>query len=93
MAISTYSDLQAAVGNWLNRTDLTDRVPDFIALSEAQMNRRLRVRQMVTRAEAILAGEFVDAPSDMLEPIQLALEISESDVRVLQYLAPERLLA
>ena len=93
MAISTYSDLQAAVGNWLNRTDLTDRIPDFIALSEAQMNRRLRVRQMVTRAEAILAGEFVDAPSDMLEPIQLALEISESDVRVLQYLAPERLLA
>jgi hypothetical protein len=93
MAISNYSDLQAAAANWLNRTDLTDRIPEFIALAEAQMNRRLRVRQMVTRAEAALAAEFVDAPSDMLEPIQLALEASESDIRILQYLAPERLIA
>ena len=93
MAISNYSDLQAAAANWLNRTDLTDRIPEFIALAEAQMNRRLRVRQMVTRAEAALATEFVDAPSDMLEPIQLTLEDSESDIRLLQYLAPERLLA
>jgi hypothetical protein len=93
MAISTYSELQTAVANWLNRTDLTDRIPEFIALAEAQMNRRLRVRQMVTRAEAALASEFVDAPQDMLEPIRLTLEISESDIRMLQYLAPERLLA
>jgi hypothetical protein len=92
MTISTYSDLQVAVGNWLNRTDLADRIPEFIALAEAQMSRRLRVRQMVARAEAALAGEFTEAPADMLEPIQLALEISESDVRVLRYLAPERLL-
>jgi hypothetical protein len=93
MAITTYTELQTAVANWLDRTDLAARVPEFIALAEAQMNRRLRVRQMVTRAEAALAGEFTDAPVDMLEPIQLALELSESDVRLLQYLAPERLLA
>jgi len=93
MAISTYSELQTAVANWLDRTDLTARVPEFIALAEAQMNRRLRVRQMVARAEAALASEFVEAPSDMLAPIQLALERSESDIRLLQYLAPERLLA
>ena len=93
MAISTYSELQTAVGNWLNRTDLTDRIPEFIALAEAQMNRRLRVRQMVTRAEAALASEFVGVPADLLEPIQLTLEISESDIRFLQYLAPERMLA
>src|SRR5262245_10780943 len=93
MAISTYSELQTAVANWLNRTDLTERIPEFVALAEAQMNRRLRVRQMVTRAEATLASAFVDVPSDMLEPIQLALEISESDIRLLQYLSPERLLA
>src|SRR5262245_18166400 len=93
MAITTYAELQTAVGNWLNRTDLTDRIPEFIALAEAQMNRRLRVRQMVTRAEAALASEFVSAPSDMLEPIQLSLEISESDIRLLRYVAPERLLS
>lgn len=93
MAISTYTELQTAIANWINRTDLTDRIPEFIALAEAQMSRRLRVRQMVTRAEAALSAEFTAAPSDVLEPIALTLEISETDIRLLQHLAPERLLA
>lgn len=93
MSITTYSELQTAVANWLDRTDLTSRIPEFIALAEAQMNRRLRVRQMVTRAEASLSSEFTDAPTDLLQPMQLTLEISESDTRFLDYLSPERMLA
>ena len=31
MAITTYSELKTAVGNWLNRDDLTSVIPDFIA--------------------------------------------------------------
>lgn len=42
MAITTYSELQTAIGNWLNRTDLTSRIPEFIALAEADMRRNLR---------------------------------------------------
>lgn len=42
MAITNYTELQAAVGNWLNRTDLSARIPEFIALAEAQLRRRLR---------------------------------------------------
>lgn len=58
MALNTYNDLISAVGNWLERSDLTSRVPDFIALAEAQTNRLLRVRQMEARATAVLdAGE------------------------------------
>lgn len=37
--ISNYSTLQTAVANWLKRDDLTDYIPDLIALCEAQMNR------------------------------------------------------
>lgn len=46
MAITTYTELQTAVADWLNRSDLSSKVPDFIALTEADVNRRLRCRQM-----------------------------------------------
>ena len=38
MAITTYAQLQAAVASWLDRSDLTDQIPDFIALAEADIN-------------------------------------------------------
>lgn len=43
MAITTYSELQAAVKNWLHRGDLDARIPEFIALGEARISRLLRV--------------------------------------------------
>ncbi len=48
MALTTYDELKAAIADWLNRTDLTERIPDFIALTEASLNRDLRTREMVT---------------------------------------------
>jgi hypothetical protein len=31
MSIGTYSELQTAVANWLDRSDLTDRINEFIS--------------------------------------------------------------
>lgn len=56
MAISNYSELQTAVGNWLNRSDLTDRIPEFIALAEAEIKRKLR-RKVVKAVLTIDAAE------------------------------------
>ena len=57
MAINTYSTLQTAVANWLDRNDLTDRVPEFISLAEATFNRVLRLRAMETTvADATPSG-------------------------------------
>ena len=50
MTIASYSDLQAAVGNWLDHSLFAARVPEFIALFEAAANRRLRVRQQEATA-------------------------------------------
>lgn len=42
MAIGTYSELQTACMNWLERPDLEERVPEFIALFEGRARRELR---------------------------------------------------
>jgi len=54
----TYAGLKASVADWLNRADLAAVVPDFIALAEGQMNRRLRVRRMVAAATAQVSAEY-----------------------------------
>lgn len=65
MPLATYSDLLAAIpAHLFNRTDLGAVCPDFVAMAEAQMNRRLRVRQMIGRATATIDGEFGTVPND-----------------------------
>lgn len=39
MSLSSYADLQAAVANWLNRTDLSSVIPDLISLGESRIRR------------------------------------------------------
>ena len=53
MAISTFAELKTATANWLDRSDLTERIPEFIALAEARFNRILRIRDMETVSTAI----------------------------------------
>jgi hypothetical protein len=40
MSLSTYSDLQTQVANWLARSDLTAYIPDMITLFEAAADDR-----------------------------------------------------
>ena len=46
MAIGTFAQLKTATANWLDRSDLTSRIPEFITLAEARFNRVLRIRDM-----------------------------------------------
>jgi hypothetical protein len=69
MAIGTYAELLTAAANWLARDDLTDRIPEFITLTEAKLNRALRCTQMETRATATVdtdsdEPEFIALPGD-----------------------------
>jgi hypothetical protein len=67
MAISTYAELQTAVANWINRTDLTDRIKEFIALGEARINRDLRIRAMEAALSETMSSGVVAVPSDYLD--------------------------
>lgn len=53
MAIATYAELQDAVANWLDRSDLTVRIPEFISLAEGEMRRQLRSEAAFTPLSAV----------------------------------------
>ena len=71
--IIDYPSLLTAAASWLNRQDLTDQLPAFVTLSEAQFNRELRVRDMQVRADATSSNENVQLPDDWLEHYSLVL--------------------
>lgn len=81
MAITTYALLQSAVADWLARTDLTARIPDFITFAEARLNRELRCRQMVAQATGTASSEVIAVVSDMIEPIMVRLDSQVVDYR------------
>ena len=73
MALTTYAELKTSIGDWLNRSDLTAVIPDFISLAEAQVERTLRTRQMIVRANASFDAQYGAVPSDFLEAKSLKL--------------------
>ena len=89
MAISTKAELHTAVANWLNRSDLTDRIAEFISLAEAQLNRLLRTREMLTRATASAASQYVSLPTDYLEMMNIELS-GTSPPKRLVYITSDR---
>jgi hypothetical protein len=67
MALSTYAQLQESITGWLwDRSDLSGRIPDFIAMFEADANHELRVRQMEETATITLTDGAGTLPTDYL---------------------------
>ena len=89
MAIGTYAELQTAVANWLDRSDLDDRIPEFIALAEARMNRLLRLRLMENKytASTVAAQRNYALPTGYVQ--MRNFQINVTPVRPLQYVTPE----
>ena len=68
MALSTYTGLKASLANWLNRSDLTTEIgDDFIKLTEADFNSKLRVRSMITQVSITVDAETAALPTDFLQ--------------------------
>ena len=89
MAIGTYAELKTAVANWLDRDDLTDRIPEFIALAEARMNRVLRIRLMEGKYTASTVGgqRNYALPAGYIQ--MRNFQVNTSPITPVQYVAPE----
>jgi hypothetical protein len=91
VSITTYSELQTAVGNWLGRSDLTSRIPEFISLAEAKLNRVLKSQAQETKSTSFsITAEYVNVPSDFIESRNFYVTSTDPDI-ALQYMAPDEM--
>lgn len=58
MSITNYTELQTAVGRWLQRTDLSTLIPDFIKIAEADFNRNLRLTDQLVREDLTVSSRW-----------------------------------
>ena len=73
MALTNYTELQTSIAEFLNRDDLTAKIPDFIVLAEAQMNAELRHWRMEKRATASLDSQYTAVPDDFIQPVRFSI--------------------
>ena len=92
MAIITdYGSLKAHLADTLNRDDLTSVIPQFVEFAMADLNRKLRVRQQMVRAQGdVFSGnDKIRLPANFLA--MRNIQVNSDPVRGLEYATPERM--
>jgi len=69
----TYAELKTNIANYLNRSDLTSYIDTFIDSTEAELNRRLRTKEMIKRATATADSQYLTVPTDWQEAINIEI--------------------
>lgn len=93
LTLASYSDLLAFAAVTLNRTDLTDYIPGWVAMAEGQITDRLiadgPVRQMMGRSDATIDDEYIAVPEDFegARAIYLA-----PNYKPLDFISPEEIV-
>lgn len=86
MTTWTYTLLLEKIAGTLNKTNLTAVIPDFIALGEATMFRRLKARRQQRSVTYEVSDETMGVPRDMREVQSL---IITDPVSRIDYLTPD----
>tara|TARA_R100000900_G_scaffold76465_1_gene60189 strand:- start:5 stop:649 length:645 start_codon:yes stop_codon:yes gene_type:complete len=91
MALGTYTELKDAIADWLDRSDLTARIPDFIALAEARINRELRIRPMEVRSTMVTTADqqYFQLPGGYIQ--MRNMQLNTNPTTPLEYITPEML--
>ena len=73
MALDTYTNLQSAIADWLNRSDLTSQIVDFISLAEGKMTILFALKSDENEAtlSTVTGSRYVSLPWDYDLPIGL----------------------
>lgn len=87
MTISTYATLKTAIANYLTRSDLTDRIPEFIELAEDRIAHDLRIRAMETSSDITIDAQTEALPTGFLSMRRFYL--NSDPVTKLEFLPPE----
>jgi len=91
MALATYANLKTSIANWLNRSDLTTEIAeDFIVLTEADFNSKLRVRKMISSTSITIDSETESMPTDFLQVRDFFIT-SSGTKHALKYITPAQM--
>jgi len=91
MALTSYTTLKASIANWLNRSDLSDEIADdFIVLTEADFNSKLRVRKMIAQSTITIDSETESIPTGFLQVRDFYI-LSGSTKYPLRYMTPSQM--
>lgn len=77
-----YLDLRTAVIEVIGNADLTDVFPRLVKMAEADFNRRLRCREMITDTTLTVTSGSAAIPSDLVEIIDLATSAGVEQVQL-----------
>ena len=95
MSLANYTELKAAIADWLNRTgqtELEDRAGDFVGLFESQFNKQeIRHPKASVRTTLAVSGEYVALPSDFSEMQRLRTTGGSAGWATHRYVTPEEL--
>lgn len=71
--VRDYNWLLAAVADWLHRSNLTARIPDWVRMAEAKINRKLNIyaKEIDAPLVAEVGSRLVALPGDFGSPIKL----------------------
>lgn len=83
MALDTYTNLKTAIASWVDRSDLTSVIDDFIDVAESMHQRDVRIREMIQRDAITIDARQEAVPAGVLEVISLRL--LTTPVTVLEY--------
>ena len=88
MSIATYSELQTAVGNYLDDTSLSSFIPDWITMAESRINRdigNIRTSWVDGVLTATPSSRSVALPSTFVEASALFLTTDDQYKRLIPF--------
>lgn len=87
---TTWEALKTNLADWLDRTDLTNQIEEFIGYAERRFNRVLRVPEMEESISSTSSGSTLTLPADFLQirsvyidrsPINFLKQVSMAELR------------
>lgn len=91
-AFRTYSGLKTQIAAWMNRSDLTSQIPEFIRLAEDNLILQLETSDMETSAAVSITSQSVSVPSGLTSVLAFAVA-TDARPYTLQYEPLDRLLS
>ena len=89
MALGNNTELKAAIADWINRSDLTTQIIDFITLAESRMVDDLKETTILTKVTDITTdANFKDLPANYKGTISAYLDTDPK--QTLDYKTPDQ---